>query len=88
VEFCHKAYLGAALAYAVSPIDLLPESRLGVAGYLDDVVVVVAALNTLLNEVDQQIVLEHWSGSADLRDLHSHRKAAMGSTLRARSAGR
>jgi len=26
----------------------------------------VAALNMLLNDIDQAIVLEHWSGNADL----------------------
>ena len=62
----HKAYLGAALAYVVSPIDLLSERQLGPAGYLDDIAVLVAALNQLINEADPQVVLEHWSGSADL----------------------
>jgi uncharacterized membrane protein YkvA (DUF1232 family) len=66
VDTRQKAYLGAALAYVISPIDLLPERSLGVVGYLDDVAVIVAALNMLLNEVDPQIVLEHWSGQADL----------------------
>jgi uncharacterized membrane protein YkvA (DUF1232 family) len=37
-----------------------------VVGYLDDVAVVVAALNMLLSDVDQKIVLEHWTGKADL----------------------
>jgi uncharacterized membrane protein YkvA (DUF1232 family) len=62
----HKAYLGAALAYVVSPIDLLSERTFGAAGYLDDIAVLVAALNQLINEVDPQIVLQHWSGNADL----------------------
>ncbi len=66
VETRHKAFLGAALAYALSPLDLLSESRLGVAGYLDDVAVVVAALHHVLGEIDPAIVLEHWSGSGDL----------------------
>ena len=66
VEARHKAYLGAALAYVISPIDLLPERVFGLPGYLDDVAVIVAALHNLLNEVDPQIVLEHWSGSGDL----------------------
>lgn len=66
VDTRHKAYLGAAMAYAISPIDLLPESRFGVVGYLDDVAVVVAALNMLLSDVDPKIVLEHWTGKADL----------------------
>lgn len=66
VEAKHKAYLGAALAYVVSPIDLISERAVGALGYVDDVAVIVAALNNLLNEVDPQIVLEHWSGSGDL----------------------
>jgi uncharacterized membrane protein YkvA (DUF1232 family) len=64
----HKAYMGAALAYVISPIDLISERRFGPIGYLDDLVVVVAALNMLFNEVDRQIILEHWSGKADLLD--------------------
>ena len=62
----HKAYLGAALAYVFSPIDLISERKFGVAGYLDDLAVVVAALNMLINEVDPKIVVEHWSGPGDL----------------------
>jgi uncharacterized membrane protein YkvA (DUF1232 family) len=66
IDSKHKIYLGAALAYAISPIDLISERRFGAIGYLDDLVVVVAALNVLFNEVDRQIILEHWSGKADL----------------------
>lgn len=62
----HKVFLGAALAYAISPFDLISERRFGMLGYLDDVAILVAALNVLINETDQQIVLEHWSGSGDL----------------------
>jgi uncharacterized membrane protein YkvA (DUF1232 family) len=66
IDSKHKIYLGAALAYAISPIDLISERRFGAIGYPDDLVVVVAALNVLFNEVDRQIILEHWSGKADL----------------------
>ena len=66
IEAKHKVYLGAAVAYVISPIDLLSERRFGPIGYLDDLVVVVAVLNMLLNEVDQRIILEHWSGKEDL----------------------
>jgi uncharacterized membrane protein YkvA (DUF1232 family) len=61
-----KVILGAALAYVVSPIDLIPERIFGAMGYLDDVAVMVAALNILFKEVDNQIILENWSGSGDL----------------------
>ena len=66
----HKAILGGALAYAVSPIDLIPERYVGVLGYLDDAAVMVAAL-TGSYEVDRQIALEHWSG-ASLRSAGVH----------------
>ena len=66
IESKQKVYLGVALAYAVSPVDLLPERRFGPLGYLDDLVVIVAALNMLFNEVDRTIITEHWSGKEDL----------------------
>ena len=59
VDGKHKIYMGAAIAYVISPIDLISERRFGVIGYLDDLVVVVAALNALFNDVDQQIILKH-----------------------------
>jgi uncharacterized membrane protein YkvA (DUF1232 family) len=66
IEGRHKIYLGAALAYAVSPIDLVSERRLGPLGYLDDLVVIVAALHSVFSQVDRQILLQHWSGKEDL----------------------
>jgi uncharacterized membrane protein YkvA (DUF1232 family) len=61
-----KLYLVAALAYVMSPIDLLPRRLFGPLGYLDDVIVLVVALNILLNETDPEVVQENWSGTANL----------------------
>ena len=66
VDKKHKVYLGAALAYVVGPFNLLSGRMFGPLGYLDDLVVLVAALNMMLNDLDKQIVAEHWSGNADL----------------------
>jgi uncharacterized membrane protein YkvA (DUF1232 family) len=66
VDSRYKLYLGAALAYTVSPIDLIPDKMFGGLGYIDDAAVMVAVLNILLKEVDNQIILESWSGNADL----------------------
>jgi len=66
VEARHKIYMGAAIAYVVSPIDLISGRRFGALGYLDDLVVLVAALNMFVNDVDPAIVAAHWSGKADL----------------------
>jgi uncharacterized membrane protein YkvA (DUF1232 family) len=66
VDKKHKVYLGAAIAYVVGPFNLLTERVFGPLGYIDDLVVLVAALNMMLNDIDKQIIAEHWSGKADL----------------------
>ena len=66
VDKKHKVYLGAAVAYVVGPFNLLTERVFGPIGYLDDLVVLTAALNMMLNDIDKQIIAEHWSGKADL----------------------
>ena len=53
------------VVYLVSPIDLIPDFIPGL-GQLDDVVVLLLALHGLLNRVDEQIVVEHWDGDADV----------------------
>ena len=64
-----KLKLLAAIAYFISPIDLLPEALLGPVGYLDDIAVAAYILNDLINEVDSQIVRKHWAGEQDVLDL-------------------
>jgi uncharacterized membrane protein YkvA (DUF1232 family) len=66
IDSRHKVYMGVAVAYVISPIDLLSERQFGPIGYLDDLVVIVAALNMLVNDIDRRIILEHWSGKEDL----------------------
>ena len=57
-----KVILGGTVAYLVSPIDVIPDFIPG-AGQLDDVVVALLALHSILNRVDEDVVLEHWDGS-------------------------
>ena len=64
-----KVKLVAGIAYFISPIDLLPEAFLGPIGYLDDVAVTAYILNDLINEIDPQIVRNHWAGESDILDL-------------------
>ena len=60
-----KAIAGIALVYIMSPIDIVPDVFFGI-GFVDDVVLAVYALKKVLVDVDQDIVLEHWTGEADL----------------------
>ncbi|MDX1661115.1 MAG: YkvA family protein, partial [Gemmatimonadota bacterium] len=60
-----KMIVGGTALYLISPIDVIPDFVPGL-GQLDDVVVAVLALHSILNRVDETIVLEHWEGSQDV----------------------
>lgn len=60
-----KVVAGITLAYLISPIDIIPDVIFGV-GWVDDVVLAVYAIKRIIVDVDQEIVLEHWTGDADL----------------------
>jgi len=71
-----KVLLWVALAWVVSPIDLVPEF-LPVIGPLDDVVVVALVLRHLAKSAGPDVVREHWRGDP----------AAMNRVLRALRVG-
>lgn len=60
-----KLILGATLVYLVSPIDVVPDFVPGL-GQLDDIVIVLLALHSILNRVDDAVVVEHWPGREDV----------------------
>lgn len=66
VPLSKKAKLTGAIAYFISPLDLLPELFLGPLGYLDDISIAAYVLNDVVNEIDPQIVREHWAGDSDI----------------------
>jgi uncharacterized membrane protein YkvA (DUF1232 family) len=66
IPAAEKATLGAALAYFVSPIDLLPEALLGPAGYVDDVALAAFVLSRLINAGHGAVAKELWAGDEDL----------------------
>ena len=64
-----KAVAIVGIGYALSPIDLLPELLFGPLGFLDDVVVVAAAVSRVINHVHPDLVKAHWPGHSDLLDV-------------------
>lgn len=56
-----KIWLGVAVAWIVSPIDLVPEF-IPVVGPLDDAIVAALVLRHLLKRTDRAVLLEHWRG--------------------------
>ena len=61
-----KIKLGIALAYFISPVDLIPEGILGPLGYTDDLVITALVLNMMINETDPYLVKKHWAGEEDI----------------------
>lgn len=66
VPIANKLKIGAAIAYFISPIDLIPEAFFGPIGYLDDITVAAFALNQLVADIDPEIVRRHWAGDRDI----------------------
>lgn len=63
-----KITLGLAAAYVVSPIDLIPEV-IPVIGWADDVVIMMFAIDSLIERAGHDVVQEHWDGPGDLLGL-------------------
>ena len=63
-----KALAGAALAYVASPIDLVPD-LIPVLGRSDDVFVAIFALHHLIRTAGEEVVVEHWDGTADVLEI-------------------
>ena len=61
-----KKKVAAAIAYFISPVDLIPEGLVGPAGYIDDVALSAYVLNSILNSVGPEVLEEHWAGDSDL----------------------
>jgi uncharacterized membrane protein YkvA (DUF1232 family) len=56
-----KVWLGLAVVWIASPIDLIPEF-IPVAGPLDDAIIAALVLRHLLKRTDRTVVFEHWRG--------------------------
>lgn len=63
-----KTYILAAMAYLLSPIDIIPDF-IPVAGFIDDLIVLVTIMNKIINTLDVQLlekIKEYWAGDDDV----------------------
>lgn len=72
VPIAQKAKIGMAVAYIISPVDVIPEGLVGPIGYVDDVALAAYCINNLLETVDEVVILKHWKGEADLLKMCRH----------------
>lgn len=57
-----KALVLGAVAYIVSPIDLIPEAVAPFIGQIDDIYLLALVLDRLLNNAGIEVLLDHWDG--------------------------
>jgi uncharacterized membrane protein YkvA (DUF1232 family) len=70
VSMVDKLLVAGALAYIIMPIDLIPDF-IPFFGEIDDLFVLILALQRLVENAGRAVLLDHWSGNpSDLADLN------------------
>jgi len=70
VSTLDKMLVAGAIAYIVTPIDLIPDF-IPFLGEVDDVYLLVLALRRLLQNAGRSVLLSHWTGDpSELRELN------------------
>ena len=65
VSRANKVLVGAAVAYVLSPIDIVPDF-IPLAGQVDDLFAVCIVLMRLIADTGENVLTEHWTGSESL----------------------
>lgn len=68
VSSADKAILAGTIIYVIAPIDVIPDF-IPFVGQIDDSYLVAVALLRLLNRASRDVVMEHWSGERDIKEL-------------------
>jgi uncharacterized membrane protein YkvA (DUF1232 family) len=80
VAVLDKLLVAGAIAYIVMPLDLIPDF-IPFFGEIDDLFVLILALQRLISNAGRSVLLDHWSGDpSDLADLNL-REALMAATF-------
>jgi len=70
VSAVDKVLVGAAIAYVIAPVDLIPDF-IPFIGEVDDVFLLVTALQRLISNAGRLVVLDHWAGDpSELSDMN------------------
>ncbi len=64
-----RLLVDAAIAYLVSPNDVIPEEEVGPYGYLDDIFCCAYVASRIADELGWEILEEGWTGDTSARDV-------------------
>jgi uncharacterized membrane protein YkvA (DUF1232 family) len=64
-----KAKVAAAIAYFISPFELVPEAVVGPIGYIDDIALAAYVLNGIINNAGPEVLRRNWAGEDDILDV-------------------
>lgn len=59
-----KVFVAAAIGYVIMPFDLIPDF-IPVIGEIDDIYVIMLALNRLISHAGRDVIADHWDGDPD-----------------------
>lgn len=68
VSQADKAILAGVIMYVIVPIDVIPDF-VPFVGLVDDSYLIAISLLRLLNRADRQVVVDHWRGGIDIKQL-------------------
>lgn len=71
VSQADKAILAGVIIYVIVPIDVIPDF-IPFIGQVDDVYLLAISIMRLLNRADRRVVLDHWKGKTDIKELVSN----------------
>lgn len=65
----HRTWVNAAIAYFVTPDDVVSEEKHGAYGYLDDIFVSAYVSDRIAREVGWEVIEQAWKGELPARDV-------------------
>ena len=68
VSQADKAILAGIVMYVIVPLDVIPDF-IPFIGQVDDAYLLAISILRLLNRADRRVVMDHWKGERDIKEL-------------------